>query len=76
MIWKDYDQFIEHTLGFHKIFMERKFVDVSDHPTIAINIHRTTAKCQCLTANLSKAGTEVGGEISLQSTDKDRGMSR
>lgn len=50
MTWETYDQFQKHTLGFYKIFIERKFVDVLDRPTVAINICHSIAKCQCLTA--------------------------
>lgn len=49
---------LKHTLGSHTTFMERKSVDVSDHLIIAINICHMIAKCQCLTAKLSKAETQ------------------
>lgn len=38
----------KHTLGFHEILMERKSVDVSDHPTTAKNIYCTTTKMPVL----------------------------
>lgn len=47
----------------HNFFMERKFVDASGHPVIAINLHYTIAECQCLRAETIKAGTHVAGEI-------------
>lgn len=50
MTWETYGQFQKHTLGFYKIFIERKFVDVLDRPTIAINICHSIAKFQCLRA--------------------------
>lgn len=40
--------------------MERKFVDVTDHPTIAINIYRTIAKWQCLTEKTIKSRDRGG----------------
>lgn len=38
----------------------KKIGDVSDHLTIAINIHHTVAKCQCSTAETIKSRATDG----------------
>jgi len=50
----------ETYFGISQNFYGKKIVDVTDHPTIAINIYCTIAKCQCLTARTIKSRDRGG----------------
>lgn len=50
----------ETYFGISQNFYGKKIVDVTDHPTIAINIYCTIAKCQCSTAKTIKSRDRGG----------------